>query len=223
MAQIKTSHKIAGGTAAAVIAGNSHVPPELGRHGQVAKRDMIGTGHPVTYCYGQTDEFGKVKVGTRFNKQQCDEKLAESLPKYLNKVGPCVHAPVPVKSMAAALDASYNAGPAAVCKSPMVAQFNAGNVRAGCEAFNGWYVRSAGQVRKGLIARVPARPLVTLARANALCASKVCVTLRRLVSARRVPAPPKKPSKPAPETLKAVEAPKPAPAKKQFTCAFGTG
>jgi lysozyme len=35
---------------------------------KVAKRDMIGTGHPVTYCYGQTDEFGKVKVGTRFTK-----------------------------------------------------------------------------------------------------------------------------------------------------------
>jgi hypothetical protein len=29
---------------------------------------MIGTGHPVTYCHGQTDEFGKVKVGTRFTK-----------------------------------------------------------------------------------------------------------------------------------------------------------
>lgn len=119
----------------------------------VASRDKIGTGHPVDYCYGQTDEFGKVKVGTRFTKQECDVKLAESLPKYLDKVGPCVDVAVPVKTMAALVDASYNAGPAAVCKSPMVAKINAGNIRAGCNAFEGWYVRSAGQVRKGLIAR----------------------------------------------------------------------
>ncbi len=119
----------------------------------VASRDKIGTGHPVDYCYGQTDEFGKVKVGTRFTKKQCGEKLAESLPKYLKKIDPCVKVPVAPKTMASLLDASYNAGPAAVCKSPMVAKINAGNIRGGCDAFNGWYVRSAGAVRKGLIAR----------------------------------------------------------------------
>jgi lysozyme len=119
----------------------------------VAKKDMIGTGHPVTYCYGQTDEFGTVKVGTKFTKQECDEKLAESLPKYLDKVGQCVTRPMPVKAMAALVDASYNAGPAAVCRSPMVAKINAGDIKGGCEAFKGWYVRSDGQVRKGLVAR----------------------------------------------------------------------
>jgi lysozyme len=55
--------------------------------------------------------------------------------------------------MAALLDAAYNAGPAAVCRSPMVARINAGDLRAGCDAFRGWYVRSAGQERKGLVAR----------------------------------------------------------------------
>jgi hypothetical protein len=30
---------------------------------------------------------------------------------------------------------------------------NEGSIKAGCEAFRGWYVRSDGQVRKGLIAR----------------------------------------------------------------------
>jgi lysozyme len=119
----------------------------------VAKKDMIGTGHPVTYCYGQTDEFGTVKVGTKFTKQECDEKLAESLPKYLDKVGQCVTRPVPVKTMSSLVDASYNAGPTAVCRSPMVAKINAGDIKGGCEAFKGWYVRSDGQVRKGLVAR----------------------------------------------------------------------
>lgn len=119
----------------------------------VAKRDAIGTGHPVTYCYGQTAEFGDVKVGTRFTKSECDEKLAESLPKYLEQIEPCVHVDVPDKTMASLLDASYNAGPAAVCRSPMVAKMNAGDLEAGCKAFKGWYIRSDGQVRKGLVAR----------------------------------------------------------------------
>jgi lysozyme len=150
---LKTSHKVAGASAAAVIAVAVAFTPNWEGMKTVASRDKIGTGHPIDYCYGQTDEFGKVKVGTRFTKAQCDEKLAESLPKYLDKIGPAVHVPVPVKTMAALLDAAYNAGPAAVARSPMVAKINAGNIAAGCEAFKGWYVRSAGQVRKGLIAR----------------------------------------------------------------------
>jgi lysozyme len=150
---LKTSHKVAGGTAAAVIAATVAFLPAWEGMDKVAKRDMIGTGHPVTYCYGQTDEFGKVKVGTRFTKAECDAKLAQSLPKYLDKIGPAVHVPVPAKTMAALLDASYNAGPAAVARSPMVAKINRGDIKGGCEAFKGWYVRSDGQVRKGLIAR----------------------------------------------------------------------
>lgn len=141
------------GGAGGVIACCVAFTPQWEGMKTVASRDKIGTGHPVDYCYGQTDEFGKVKVGTRFTKKQCGKKLAESLPKYLAKIDPCVKVPVAPKTMASLLDASYNAGPAAVCKSPMVAKMNAGNIRGGCEAFNGWYVRSAGTVRKGLIAR----------------------------------------------------------------------
>ena len=48
----------------------------------VAVVDRIGTGHPVTYCYGQTSEFGDVKAGQHFTKVECDKKLAASLPKY---------------------------------------------------------------------------------------------------------------------------------------------
>lgn len=149
-----TARKVGIGTAAAgVIAATVAFVPNWEGMDKVAKRDMIGTGHPVTYCYGQTDEFGTVKVGTRFNKQQCDEKLAESLPKYLERLDKCIKVPLPTRSVAALLDASYNAGTGAVCKSPMLAKMNAGDIRGGCNAFVGWYVRSDGQVRKGLIAR----------------------------------------------------------------------
>ncbi len=150
---MKKSTKIVGVTSAGVIAATVAFLPNWEGMDRVAKKDMIGTGHPVTYCYGQTDEFGKVKVGTRFNKQQCDELLAKSLPHYLALIEPCIKVPLPDKTKASLLDAAYNAGPAAVCRSPMLAKMNAGDIRGGCNAFKGWYVRSDGQVRKGLIAR----------------------------------------------------------------------
>lgn len=151
---MKTTHKVGlGAGSAAVIAATVAFLPNWEGMDKIARRDVIGTGHPITYCYGQTDEFGDVKVGTRFTKQECDEKLAESLPVYLAAIEKCIKVSLPVKTKAALLDAAYNAGPAAVCRSPMVARMNAGDLRGGCNAFMGWYVRSAGQIRKGLIAR----------------------------------------------------------------------
>jgi len=151
---MKTSHKVAvGAGSAGVIAATIAFLPAWEGMDTVAKKDMIGTGHPVTYCYGQTDEFGQVKEGTRFTKKQCDELLAKSLPKYLAKIEPCIKVPLPDKTKAALLDAAYNAGPAAVCRSPMVAKMNKGDLVGGCNAFTGWYVRSDGVVRRGLLAR----------------------------------------------------------------------
>ncbi len=149
---MKTSHKIGGGSAAVIAATVVFLPVWEGMD-SVAKKDMIGTGHPVTYCYGQTDEFGNVQEGTRFTKRDCDKKLAQSLPKYLAAIDKCIARELPVKTKAALLDAAYNAGPAAVCRSPMVKKMNAGDLAGGCAAFEGWYIRSDGQARKGLVAR----------------------------------------------------------------------
>jgi lysozyme len=148
-----TRKHVAGGTAAGVIACCIAFTPGWEGMDLTAKPDVIGTGHPITYCFGQTDEFGKVRAGDHFTPAQCDALLAASLPKYLNAIKPCVKVAIPDESMAALLDAAYNAGSAAVCRSPMVAKINAGDLKAGCEAFDGWYVRSDGKVRKGLIAR----------------------------------------------------------------------
>lgn len=143
----------AAGSAAVIAATVAFLPAWEGTD-YVAKRDRIGTGHPITWCHGETTvDDPTVKVGQRFTKQQCDESLKKKLPKYLNEVGPCVHVPVPVKSMAALLDAAWNAGSGRVCHSPMVARINAGNVRGACDAFDKWIVRSDGQERYGLIAR----------------------------------------------------------------------
>lgn len=149
---MKTSTKAGAGSLAVIAAATTILTVWEGTD-LVAKKDMIGTGHPMTYCHGQTDEFGKVKEGQRFTPAQCKELLAKSLPKYLTPLQKCVTRELPVKTMAALLDAAYNAGPAAVCRSPMVKKMNAGDLEAGCKAFAGWYIRSDGQVRRGLIAR----------------------------------------------------------------------
>ncbi len=143
---------VAAGSAGAIAAAVAFTPTWEG-FDAVAKVDTIGTGHPITYCYGQTDEFGKVHPGQRFTRQECDAKLAESLPKYLAEIQHCIHIPLPDKTTASLLDAAYNAGSGAVCRSPMLAKMNAGNIRAGCEAFDGWYIHSDGKVRRGLEAR----------------------------------------------------------------------
>jgi lysozyme len=67
----------------------------------VAKKDMIGTGHPLTYCQGPTSVDGSVKEGQHFTPAQCDVLLAKALPKYLTPLQKCVTADIPVKSMGA--------------------------------------------------------------------------------------------------------------------------
>ena len=148
---MKTSHKAA--TAGGVIACCVAFTPILEGIWTTAQVDKIGTGHPVTYCYGQTTENGAVQVGEKFTPRECKKLLAQSLPKYLARLDPCIHVALPDKTRAALLDAAYNAGSAAVCRSPMVKRMNAGNIRGGCMAFAGWYVRANGRVVKGLINR----------------------------------------------------------------------
>ncbi len=153
---MKTSTKAGAGSLAVIAAATTILTVWEGTD-LVAKKDMIGTGHPMTYCHGQTDEFGKVKEGQRFTPAQCKDLLAESLPKYLTPLQACVKVELPVKTMAALLDAAYNAGSAAVCRSPMVAKMNAGDIRGGCEAFPTWYITTKNNgVRKvvpGLVNR----------------------------------------------------------------------
>jgi lysozyme len=151
---------------AAVVAAVVAFTPMWEGTDYVAKRDAIGTGHPITWCHGQTNgdrgPQDQVKVGQRFTKQECDAELQKSIEQvYLPEIAPCVTRPVPVKVMAALIDGGYNAGSARICGnkkrgmsvSPMLAKINAGDFKGGCEAFDGWIVRSDGVVRTGLIDR----------------------------------------------------------------------
>lgn len=154
---IVNKHSVGGAAAGAVIACCVAFLPVWEGTDYVAKRDMVGTGHPITWCHGQTNvdraAGDKVKVGERFTKQECDAELAKSLPVYLEQIGPCLHRPMPVKMVASFLDAAYNAGSSRVCHSPMMSRANAGNFTAACNAFDGWTISGDGRVLRGLIVR----------------------------------------------------------------------
>jgi hypothetical protein len=120
------------------------------------------------------DEFGKVKPSERISpRPNATQKLAESLPKYLAEIERCIKVPMPDKTMAAFLDASYNAGSAAVCRSPYG---QAGQCRRPARCLQ----RLRGLVCADRTARFGADSsrgaAVTAARAKSSSASKVLPT-----------------------------------------------
>jgi lysozyme len=56
-------------------------------------------------------------------------------------------------AFAASIDAAYNAGVAAFCRSPMARRFNAGDWAGGCDAFSNWYTTAKGKRLRGLVRR----------------------------------------------------------------------
>ena len=56
-------------------------------------------------------------------------------------------------AFAAAIDASYNAGIGAFCRSPMARRFEAGDWAGGCNAFRGWRTTAKGRALPGLVRR----------------------------------------------------------------------
>lgn len=150
---MKTAHKAGAVGAGVILLAASFIEPWEGLW-TTAKVDTIGTGRPVTACYGATRaELPDLKAGQTFTKEECDHLLRKSIPKYWKGIAPSIHVELPDKVKAALISAAYNAGPAAVAKSPMVARMNAGDLKGGCNAFATWYVRAQGRVVKGLVNR----------------------------------------------------------------------
>ena len=121
-----------------------------------AKVDRIGTGQPPTGCYGMTSADRPVHVGDKYTKEECMGYLVQDIPKYWNPVAKCISpkAKLTEHFKAALTSASYNAGPGAVCKSPMVKRINAGSTIAdACAGLHGWYVRARGVFVQGLVNR----------------------------------------------------------------------
>ena len=99
--------------------------------------DTVGTGHPETWCYGETAaDGGKVPAyGTLFTKAECTASLQEKLTNvYDPAIRKCIHVPLPPHREAALVSAAYNLGPGAVCHGPIARNLNAGDIVAGCRA-----------------------------------------------------------------------------------------
>jgi len=140
--------KALAGSAAVIALACAFIQPWEGLW-LTAKVDKIGTGRPVTACYGETEG---VKLGQRFTKQQCDEMLAKKLPRYAAEIAPCIRVPISEKTRAAFISFAYNVGSAGACRSTAFKLLNAGNTRAACDALMNWN-RAQGRVVKGLTNR----------------------------------------------------------------------
>lgn len=93
--------------------------------------DRLAGGLP-TGGYGET--VG-VTLGETRSEQYWSDRLAVRLKEdYDAGIGECIRVELPDGVRAYAISTAYNAGAAAVCKSPMVKKWNAGDIEGGCRA-----------------------------------------------------------------------------------------
>ncbi len=154
-----------------------------------------------TVCYGHIED---VQIGERHTKIECEEMLADDLPRYEAMVQKCIHVPMPDYRHAAIISFTYNVGGGALCKSSVARKLNAGDVQGGCDALL-LYNRANGKVIRGLQNRREAERKLCLRSDNAPAT---------VASNNDRPAQPSantKPARPAPVATPAV---KPAPAAK---------
>ena len=143
---MKASTKAAGG--GAILLAVSFIQPWEGLW-LTAKVDTIGTGKPVTACYGETEG---IKLGEHFTEAQCTEMLKARLPRYNAEISRCIHVPISDKERAAFISFSYNVGAAGFCRSAAARRLNSGDHIGACNALTSWN-RAGGRVVRGLVAR----------------------------------------------------------------------
>lgn len=95
-----------------------------------------------TFCFGDTEKQ-LVDPTWVYSKDQCAILLRERMKRdYAPKLAACLPQLLDRRYLnisAALLDASYNAGTKAVCSSRMANYIKAGQWRAACNSFDGWY------------------------------------------------------------------------------------
>lgn len=102
-----------------------------------------------TVCFGDTEVEMRV-----YTADECGKLLRERMARdYAPKVLACLPQLMDPKRkpvFAALIDAAYNAGPAAVCRSRMARAIRAGDWKAACKGFVGWYETARGKWYRGL-------------------------------------------------------------------------
>ena len=103
-----------------------------------------------TVCYGHT---GGVDMKRRYTDAQCDALLRGDAETHLRGALKCVpaleHRPY---QLAAVTRLTFNIGVAGFCRSTIARRMNAGQWRAGCDAFAMWD-KAGGRVVRGLTLR----------------------------------------------------------------------
>lgn len=106
----------------------------------------------LTVCYGETEREMR-----SYTAQECMSLLKDRQAMvYAPAVLKCVPAFADDSkryAFAASIDAAYNAGTAAFCRSRMAQAFNAGQWKQGCDGFSGWFVTASGKKLPGLVKR----------------------------------------------------------------------
>jgi GH24 family phage-related lysozyme (muramidase) len=130
----------AGGIAAACVAAAAACL-SLTQHSEGERlKPYRDPANIVTWCYGETQ--GSPKAA--YTQSECAALLQGRLAStYAPKIAACLPELADQKRInvfAAFLDASYNAGTAAVCSSPMARAVHSGDWDGACLDFNGWYV-----------------------------------------------------------------------------------
>ncbi|MGE0751871.1 MAG: lysozyme [Variibacter sp.] len=118
----------------------------------VASHNSFDPAGVVDVCNGITNRrWPWLKPGMRFTPEQCKQALIEIIPDYAAPLVNCINGfgGMPPHRQAALISASWNLGPATVCKSTAVKLLNAGDVLGGCKAL-GNFTKSNGVWLRGL-------------------------------------------------------------------------
>lgn len=121
-------------------------------------RPYLDPAHILTVCYGETEHIDPAKI---YSNDECATMLRRRLAEdYAPRVLECLPELWDqryVKVFGALLDAAYNAGSVAVCRSRMAVAIHAGDWVKACDGFEGWYT-TARDRKTG--ARIALRGLV---------------------------------------------------------------
>ena len=106
----------------------------------------------VTVCYGMTKaEDPDISITDVYTKEECQQFLADALPKYYAGIARCIRVKLTEHQKAAAVSLAYNVGIRAVCKSTFIRKLNEGDPKA-CDYILR-YSMASGHIVQGLVNR----------------------------------------------------------------------
>lgn len=109
----------------------------------VSYRDVVGIW---TVCTGDT---ANVTPGKTYSKAECEARLERQLIAHAKPVMQCVPGLTRNRpnQLAASVSLAYNIGTSAFCRSTVARRFNAGQWKAGCDAFLMWRFAGGREIR----------------------------------------------------------------------------